>query len=130
MWVRCTPLEQYADEIQHMAEALKSTGVDAEKKPAGFKELQISLRETSAYRRFDPSLPVDKRPFFRSPDGLVKSQNELIDELFRADRIGIRRRRDHEVFYAMAHHIGTLLLMAESCLRASRGRLPRRKRST
>jgi len=83
-------LEQYRDEIQHMAEVLKSTGVDAEKKPAGFKELQISLREN--VRRIDDlilSLPVDKRPFFREVrTDLVKSQNELIDELFprRPDR--------------------------------------------
>jgi hypothetical protein len=77
-------LEQYRDEIQHMAEALKSMGVDAEKKPAGFKELQISLREN--LRRIDDlivSLPVDKRPFFREVrTDLVKSQNELIDALF------------------------------------------------
>jgi hypothetical protein len=77
-------LEQYRDEIQHMAEVLKSTGVDAEKKPAGFKELQISIREN--VRRIDDlilSLPVDKRPFFREVrTDLVKTQNELIDALF------------------------------------------------
>jgi hypothetical protein len=77
-------LELYRDEIQHMADALKSTGVDAEKRPAGFKELQISLREN--LRRIDDlivSLPVDKRPFFREVrTDLVKSQNELIDALF------------------------------------------------
>src|SRR6267154_1162213 len=67
-----------------LAEALKSTGVDAEKKPAGFKELQISIREN--VRRIDDlilSLPVDKRPFFREVrTDLVKTQNELIDALF------------------------------------------------
>jgi hypothetical protein len=77
-------LEQYRDEIQHMAEVLKSTGVDAEKKPAGFKELQISIREN--VRRIDDlilSLPADKRPFFREVrTDLVKTQNELIDALF------------------------------------------------
>jgi hypothetical protein len=77
-------LEQYRDEIQHVAEALKATGVDPEKKPAGFKELQISLRET--VRRIDDlilSLPVDKRPFFREVrSDLVKTQNDLIDALF------------------------------------------------
>ena len=77
-------LEQYRDEIQHTAEALKATGFDAEKKPAGFKELQISLRES--VRRIDDlvlSLPVDKRPFFRGVrTDLVKTQNELIDALF------------------------------------------------
>ena len=77
-------LEQYRDEIQHMAELLKSSGVDPEKKPAGFKELQISLRET--VRHIDDlilTLPVDKRPFFREVrTDLVKTQNELIDALF------------------------------------------------
>jgi len=77
-------LEQYRDEVQHMAELLKATGVDPEKKPAGFKELQISLRET--VRHIDDlilNLPVDKRPFFREVrTDLVNTQNDLIDALF------------------------------------------------
>ncbi len=76
--------EQYRDEVRHIAELLKATGVDAEKKPAGFKELQISLRET--VRHIDDlilTLPVDKRPFFREVrTDLVNTQNELIDALF------------------------------------------------
>ena len=77
-------LEQYRDEVVHMAELLKATGVDPEKKPAGFKELQISLRET--VRHIDDlilTLPVDKRPFFREVrTDLVNTQNQLIDALF------------------------------------------------
>src|SRR6266853_1364072 len=77
-------LEQYRDEVRHIAELLKATGVDPEKKPAGFKELQISLRET--VRHIDDlilTLPVDKRPFFRElRTDLVNTQNELIDALF------------------------------------------------
>src|ERR1700730_17176733 len=77
-------LEQYRDEIQHVAEALTATRVHPEKKPAGYKELQISLRET--IRHIDDlilTLPVDKRPFFREVrTDLVKTQNELIDALF------------------------------------------------
>ncbi len=77
-------LEQYRDEVQHMAELLKATGVDPEKKPSGFKELQISLRET--VRHIDDlilNLPVDKRPFFREVrTDLVNTQNDLIDALF------------------------------------------------
>lgn len=77
-------LEQYRDEIQHMSEALRATGADAERKPAGFKELQISVREN--IRRIDDlilTLPVDKRPFFREVRAdLVKTQNDLIDALF------------------------------------------------
>jgi hypothetical protein len=77
-------LEQYRDEVRETIVALKSTGVDAEKKPAGFKELQISLRET--VRHIDDlifTLPVDKRPFFREVRAdLVMAQNDLIDDLF------------------------------------------------
>jgi hypothetical protein len=77
-------LEQYRDEVQQTAAGLKATSVDAEKKPAGFKELQISLREI--VRRIDDlilTLPVDKRPFFREVRGdLAKTQNDLIDALF------------------------------------------------
>jgi hypothetical protein len=77
-------LELYRDEIQHMTEALKATGADAERKPGGFKELQISLRVN--IRRIDDlilSLPVDKRPFFREVRAdLLKAQNDLIDALF------------------------------------------------
>ena len=77
-------LEQYSDEVRETVSALGGTGVDAEKKPAGFKELQISLRET--IRRVDDlifTLNVDKRPFFREVrNDLFANQNQLIDKLF------------------------------------------------
>ncbi len=77
-------LEKYRDEIRETVKALEAAVPDAEKKPAGFKELQISMRET--LRHIDDlilTLPVDKRPFFREVrDDLVKTQNELIDALF------------------------------------------------
>ena len=77
-------LELYRDEVHDMVTALNATGVDAERKPAGFKELQISLRET--IRRIDDlilTLNVDKRPFFRVVrNDLFMDQNQLIDELF------------------------------------------------
>ena len=77
-------LEQYRDEVHDMVSALHGTGVDAERKPAGFKELQISLRET--IRHIDDlilTLNVDKRPFFRVVrNDLFMDQNELIDALF------------------------------------------------
>jgi len=77
-------LEQYRDEVHEMVTALNAMGVDAERKPAGFKELQISLRET--IRRIDDlilTLTVDKRPFFRAVrNDLFTDQNVLIDELF------------------------------------------------
>ncbi len=77
-------LEEYRDEVHDMVTALAGLGVDAEKKPAGFKELQISLRET--IRRIDDlilTLNVDKRPFFRAVrNDLFADQNALIDKLF------------------------------------------------
>jgi hypothetical protein len=77
-------LEQYRDEVRETVAALDGMGVDAEKKPAGFKELQISLRET--IRRIDDlifTLNVDKRPFFREVrNDLFANQNQLIDKLF------------------------------------------------
>ena len=77
-------LGQYRDEVHETIAALNGTGVDAERKPAGFKELQISLRET--VRRVDDlifTLEVDKRPFFRAVrNDLFADQNALIDELF------------------------------------------------
>jgi len=83
-------LEQYRDEVRETVTALNGMGVDAERKPAGFKELQISLRET--IRRVDDlifTLNVDKRPFFREVrNDLFNAQNELIDKLF-------PRRPDH-----------------------------------
>jgi len=77
-------LEVYRDEVHDTVAGLKGTRIDAEKKTAGFKELQISLRET--IRHIDDlifTLPVDKRPFFRVVrDDLTRDQNELIDALF------------------------------------------------
>jgi hypothetical protein len=77
-------LEQYRDEVRETVAGLEASVRDAEKKPAGFKELQISLRES--VRHIDDlilTLPVDKRPFFRDVrNDLVKTQNDLIDALF------------------------------------------------
>ena len=83
-------LELYRDEVHDMVATLHGLGVDPEKKPAGFKELQISLRAT--IRHIDDlilTLPVDKRPFFREVrNDLFTDQNQLIDDLF-------PRRPDH-----------------------------------
>jgi hypothetical protein len=77
-------LENYRGQVEQTIAGLKATGVDAEKKPGGFKELQISLREN--VRRVDDlifSLPADKRPFFREArTALANMQNDLIDALF------------------------------------------------
>jgi hypothetical protein len=77
-------LEHYRDQVETTVQALSATGVNAEQHPAGFKELQISLRET--LRRIDElifQLPLDKRPWFQAVrSDLGKSQTLLIEALF------------------------------------------------
>jgi hypothetical protein len=77
-------LEHYRDQVETTVQALAATGVNAEQHPAGFKELQISLRET--LRHIDDlilQLPLDKRPWFQAVrSDLGKSQNSLIEALF------------------------------------------------
>ena len=81
-------LEQYRDEVLQTVALLKTTGVNAEASPKGFKELQISVRET--IRRIQDliiALPADKRPFFREvPGDLTKAEDDLIDALFPRQR--------------------------------------------
>jgi hypothetical protein len=77
-------LEQYRDEVRETAASLKATGVNAQKKPAGFKELQISLRES--IRRIDDlmfTLSLDQRTLFSDVQSeLMKLHNDLLDALF------------------------------------------------
>ena len=77
-------LEHYRDQVEGTVHALSATGVNAEQHPSGFKELQISLRET--LRHIDElilQLPLDKRPWFQAVrSDLTKSQNLLIEALF------------------------------------------------
>jgi hypothetical protein len=77
-------LEHYRDQVETTVHALSATGVNAEQHPAGFKELQISLRET--LRHIDElilQIPLDKRPWFQAVrSDLGKSQNALIEALF------------------------------------------------
>lgn len=77
-------LERYRDQVESAVQALSATGVNAEQHPSGFKELQISLRET--LRHIDDlilQLPIDKRPWFQAVrSDLAKSQNSLIEALF------------------------------------------------
>ncbi len=77
-------LQLYRDEVRESFAGLKASGIDAEKKPSGFKQLQISLRENLRHiGDLIYTLPVDKRPFFRAVrDDLIQEQNGLIDALF------------------------------------------------
>lgn len=77
-------LEHYRDEVEGTVQALSATGVNAEQHPTGFKELQISLRQT--LRHIDElilQLPAEKRPWFQAVrSDLAASQNVLIEALF------------------------------------------------
>jgi len=77
-------IEHYRDEVQQTATALHATGIEAERHPAGFKELQISLRES--LRHVDAiilALPVEKRPWFEAVrSDISATQTSLFDELF------------------------------------------------
>ena len=79
-------LEQYRDAVRDTAQALSATGVNASRRPSGFKELQISLRVS--IRRLDDlilSLQQDSRPLFRAVrSDLETAENSLIDALFPA----------------------------------------------
>ena len=123
-------LEQYRDEVRETVAGLQATGVDPEKKPAGFKELQISLRET--VRHIDDlilTLPVDKRPFFREVrTDLVKTQNELIDALFPRKPDKFRRTRIREESHASQFTLGTCFFWPLVFLSGARGALRCRKK--
>lgn len=77
-------LEHYRDEVRKTVDALSATEINAERHPAGFKELQISLRQT--VRQVDDLIvmvPYDKRPWFQAARAdLLASQNSLISALF------------------------------------------------
>jgi hypothetical protein len=77
-------LEHYRDEVRATVEALSATGVNAERHPAGFKELQIGLRQT--VRQLDDLIAAatfDKRESFQAVrSDLIGLQNSLINALF------------------------------------------------
>ena len=77
-------LEGYRDEVRGAEAALKATGVDAERKPGGFKQLQIHLRKS--LREVDQTilaLPDSQRPPFEAVRrDLLRADKELIDLLF------------------------------------------------
>ena len=77
-------LEQYRNAVRDTTQALSRTGINAARRSAGFKELQISLR--SSIRRLDDlilSLQQSSRPLFRAVRAdLEDAENTLIDALF------------------------------------------------
>ncbi len=77
-------LTTYLNEVRSTFDALKTTGIDAEKKPDGFKELQIHLRKTVLKLERAASLvPPDRRKEFQNIHDEISSINsELFYKLF------------------------------------------------
>lgn len=75
---------EYRDEVRSMAAVLKSTGFDAEKKPGGFKQLQINVRK--GIREVDQTIvsaPAEQREEFEAVRrDLLSVEKELIGLLF------------------------------------------------
>lgn len=79
-----TLLRQYRGELQSCVQGLQATGVNAEKHSAGFRQLQISLRES--LRRLDIMIPrispEAQSGFIETRAELNEINKNLIEELF------------------------------------------------
>ena len=79
-----TLLEEYRDSVKAAHEALKSSGINAEKKPKGFKQLEIHLRQ--GIRRMEDIIVAvpydDRKPFEAIRKQLEGIDQELIEMLF------------------------------------------------
>jgi hypothetical protein len=77
-------LEKYQAEVQGCAKDLDEKKIDAEQHPNGFKQLQVSIRQS--LRRLDdilPSLTADEqKPFLQVRKELEHLDRHLIRELF------------------------------------------------
>ncbi len=77
-------LREYHDEAQACEKALDGTGRDPEKHPNGYKQLQISVRES--LRRLDDLLvglsAEEQKPFLDIRNNLDEMNRQLIHELF------------------------------------------------
>ena len=77
-------LEQYRDDAQAAHAALKSSGINADKKSNGFKQLQIHLRKSILYIGDTiAALPFERRAPFQEIQKQVEGfDKELIEMLF------------------------------------------------
>jgi transcription termination factor NusB len=77
-------LDQYHSEVEECSRELDQSNIDAAKKPSGFKQLQISVRE--ALRRLDrliSTMTADEQVLFRkNRDDLEELNSHLLQELF------------------------------------------------
>ncbi len=77
-------LQEYCDEVRSTALALKASGVDAERHPGGFKQLQIHVRKSvRELGHIILSLPEEQREGFDTVrKDLVNMEKRLIEMLF------------------------------------------------
>lgn len=77
-------VREYRDQVQSCVAALDAKESDAEKHPSGYKQLQISLRES--LRRLDDMMASltgdDQKPFRELRNDLEKMDRHVIHELF------------------------------------------------
>jgi hypothetical protein len=77
-------LQTYRDEVTSCDKSLDAMGLDAEKHPGGFKQLQISLRES--LRRLDTVVVTmtgdEQAPFLEVRKDLSEINQRLIQHLF------------------------------------------------
>ena len=77
-------LRQYRGEVQSSLQGLDATGANAEKHSSGFRQLQISLRES--LRRLDTMIPLispeAQTGFTEARQDLSEMNRHLIEELF------------------------------------------------
>lgn len=89
-------LSQYHSEAESCSKALDQANINAAKKPAGFKQLQMSVRE--ALRRLDRLISTmtadDQRLFRKDRDSLEELNSHLLQELFPGQR---PRRSYHHI---------------------------------
>ena len=77
-------IEEYRDAVKAAEAALKASGLDAERKPAGFKQLQIHLRKSlREIEQILLALPAEQRPPFDAlRQDLEGIEKELLNLLF------------------------------------------------
>lgn len=89
-------LDQYHSEVEQCSKELDHANINPVKKPAGFKQLQISVRE--ALERIDrliSTMTSDEQAQFRHDrDDLERLNSHLIQELFPRER---PRRNYHHI---------------------------------
>ncbi|MGH9738758.1 MAG: hypothetical protein ACRD4X_09240 [Candidatus Acidiferrales bacterium] len=81
-------LDQYRSEVEQCSKELDHANIDPVKKPSGFKQLQISVRE--ALERIDRLISTmtsdDQLQFRHDRDDLERLNSHLIQELFPRER--------------------------------------------